>query len=317
MGTRPFLKSLIGGGLFLVAACAPDLPEVDAETSAFRAAPVAIVRSAALPIEEASGLGLTGRGRAARGLVIGDRDHAIVTFSLEASGPLRFERHDIRGAFAEQASQWEAVAGDASGRAFVLGEKQSKIWVVDASLREVTQTIDLVVPGGHPLAADWADDDNSRGEGLVLLANGHVLVAKEKKPPSLVEFAPRGETAEGFHSGLALGSRSFPLPPGRTTLEATKHWKLDGGDADQMGDISDLAVDAGELLLLSDQGRRIARVTGRLSPNEREVKVARSTKLPRRIDKPEGLVVVDGHPLVVTDGDDPRAEAFFELSALP
>ncbi len=46
----------------------------------------------------------------------------------------------------------------------------------------VVASIDLAVEGRGEIARAWSDPKGSRGEGIVLLPGGHLLVAKEKKP---------------------------------------------------------------------------------------------------------------------------------------
>ena len=61
------------------------------------------------------------------------------------------------------------------------------ITVGDPVTGRVTAQITLVVPDAAQLP--W-DDSGSRGEGLVLLSGGRLLVAKEKDPPAVIMFAP-------------------------------------------------------------------------------------------------------------------------------
>jgi len=60
---------------------------------------------------------------------------------------------------------------------FVLQEGTDRILVFDASLATLDGTITLSVPIDQPdFGAEWHKDPNSRGEGLLLLRNGHLLV---------------------------------------------------------------------------------------------------------------------------------------------
>ncbi|MCW5837565.1 MAG: SdiA-regulated domain-containing protein, partial [Labilithrix sp.] len=220
--------------------------------------------------------------------------------------------------FGERASQWEAVAGDGAGRVFVLAESTSTISVLAPDLARVTHRLRLAIPKEHPLASAWKADANSRGEGLVLLSNGHVLVAKEKRPSAVVELGPKGSAAEGFRPELALGDGAFPLPKeGDSELVPLKHWLLKDKDTRLIGDVSDLAVDAeGRLFLLSDQGRAVARVERVLDVDESKIDLKAVYALPPRVAKPEGLAFAHGQAFVATDGKDVDADALFGLEPL-
>lgn len=278
-----------------------------------------VVESRPLPIVEVSGLGQRRVDGATTYLAIGDSSPTIVTFAIGEDGDVSdVQAHDLTRLFGRNAPQWEAVAGDGAGRVFVLAESTSTIAVLDPRLENVTHTIRLEIPAPFPLASAWAADENSRGEGLVLLANGHVLVAKEKNPPAIVELGPRGAAPEGFRAELALGERAFSLPPsGESELVALKHWELKAKDAKPIGDISELTVDSdGRLYLLSDQGRAIARLERELDPAEDKIDVKALFALPSKVDKPEGLVFASDAPFVATDGKKVTADALYELEPL-
>jgi hypothetical protein len=279
-----------------------------------------VVESTALPIAEVSGLGQRRIGGAVEHLAAGDASRTIVTFRVEPSGrTTALAEHDLSGLFAGGASQWEAIAGDGDGRVFLLEEAGSRIEVLAPELDRVVHTIHLVVPPDHPLAARWSAEPNSRGEGIVLLANGHVLVAKEKSPPALIEFVPRGEAPAGYDPDHALGARPFPLASGAASeLVAAKHWLLKSKDEAAFPDLSDLATDGeGRLLLLTDEGRAIARIERRLDTGEERIDIKATFGLPGSLDKPEGLVFAAGSPFVATDAADVERTALHRITPLP
>ena len=278
-----------------------------------------VVEGRPLPIVEVSGLGQRRVDGATTYLAIGDSSPTIVTFAIGEDGDVsHVQPHDLTRLLGRNPPQWEAGAGVGAGRVFVLAESTSTIAVLDPRLEDVTHTIRLEIPPSFPLASAWAADENSRAEGIVLLANGHVLVAKEKNPPAIVELGPRGAAPEGFRPELALGDRPFSLPASRESeLVALKHWVLKAKDAKPIGDISELAVDGdGRLYLLSDQGRAIARLEGDLDPAEDKIDVKALFSLPPPVDKPEGLVFASGTPFVATDGKQVAADALYELEPL-
>lgn len=310
--------------VLLVVACGgaePSAENVEGAEANLTPTRVGSVESLPLPIAEVSGLGQRRVGSKTQYLAIGDASTSLITFSTAASGGqvTDIEQHDLSSLFHTRESQWESVAGDASGNVYLLAEAKSTITVVDKGLSSIMHTMKLTMPADHPLAGDWADDENSRGEGMVLLSNGHVILAKEKKPSALIEFAPRGEAPAGYNASLALGTRAFPLPSGATSeLVATKHWLLKDKDARWMSDVSDLSIDhENRLLLLSDQGRAIARIERTLSPDEDKIDIKVIFELPSHVDKPEGLTFANGKPVVATDGKNTSHDCLYELEALP
>jgi hypothetical protein len=60
------------------------------------------------------------------------------------------------------------------------------------------------VEGRGEIARLWSDPKGSRGEGMVLLPGGHLLVAKEKKPATLIELGPPQSRSRGLVRGGAL-----------------------------------------------------------------------------------------------------------------
>ena len=70
------------------------------------------------------------------------------------------------------------------------------VLVADTVTRDLRTEIHLTAPVGSVLDGQW-DDASSRGEGLVLLRGGRLLVAQEKRPRALIEFGPVGAGAEG------------------------------------------------------------------------------------------------------------------------
>jgi hypothetical protein len=62
-----------------------------------------------------------------------------------------------------------------------------------------------------------------------LLANGHILAVKEKNPPALIEFAPQGQSSQGFSMSSLKAFRQEGHPsklfvwPGLTEKKLTYH----------------------------------------------------------------------------------------------
>lgn len=276
-----------------------------------------------LPLVEISGLGQRKVGGRVEVLAVGDEDFTVVAGPLVAGEEsLDFRTVDLRGAVAggdpEAGSEWEAADGDSTGRVFILQESPGKVFVLDPSLERLETTVDLVLDLDEGPQLDWADSPNAQGEGLVLLQNGHVLVAKEKEPPLLMEFGTAREAAEGVEPRLLFStSTKFPAPTAtRSSFDLLSVWEVDSEAFTTIGDISDIAVGPDDLLyLLSDESRCIARLQQRADPESNSLRVTMMWEMPEDIEQPEGLVVVERQqellPIVAVDRDEPTQNLFF------
>jgi hypothetical protein len=126
----------------------------------------------------------------------------------------------------------------------------------------VVASIDLAVEGRSKIARAWSDPEGSRGEGMVLLLDGHLLVAKEKKPAALIEFGPPGSQSQGLVRGGALADgERWPIKKGHHRFVALAIWLPEKKLAKTCADFSDLAIGPdGCLYLLSDKSFTIARL---------------------------------------------------------
>lgn len=263
---------------------------------------------------ELSGLGVRKREGKLEVLAVGDSKRKIASADLSRL-PLSFVVHDSLES-AEAESQWEAVAGDSTGRVFALEENPGVIYVLDPELRKEEARITLDVSGPA-----WdVDDGNSRGEGLVLMKNGHLLVLKEKAPSELVEFGPKGESATGYFPGAGVSmSDAFPVPePDKRRYVVLKEWPIGDSSSKVAPDTSDLAVGPdGVLYVLSDQGRSVSSIEKSVGPDEKRFKLDTTWRLPSAITKPEGLAFLpDGRFLVASDEPGNGEKRLFLLSKL-
>lgn len=307
--------------LIAIAACADEdaVAVANGEGEELREGAIGVESRNTLPIAEASGLGRRRVSGKTSYLAVSDSSPVLVTFDVGPRGGISaVEKHDLGSLVGRGAQQWEAVAGDAAGNVFLLAEATDRITVIDSALRSVKHTFEISVPGSHPLGSAWKRDANSRGEGMVLLSNGHVLVAKEKDPVAILELAPAGSEAEGYSADLALGDRTFPLPRGSTSkLVPVHHWLLKDSQVRLASDVSELAVDVdGRLLLLSDQDRAVVRIERGLRADEDKADIKAVFKLPGAVDKPEGLVLADGIPIIAIDAKN-AGETLFRMQSLP
>lgn len=277
-----------------------------------------VPRSFALPVKELSGLcQVQDVGSGKRKIIaINDLDRRILSIDRESmeQGLLKFEEHDLAGwpgirkpgNDEKPDSQWEAVFADPSGRLYISNEEMGRIEIFDLKNNRVLGQVDFVIPAADPGMAEfkkaWDHDKSSRVEGFIILANGHILAAKEKNPPALIEFGPPGESAKGFLNGIqATGEQdeisnqllTWPgLEERKIKYEALKIWNP-AKDFPAELDLSELTLtEQGELALLSDRLRKIYVIGDKLAPRERVFNPKRIIDLPQVMEKPEGLVFV-------------------------
>lgn len=199
--------------------------------------------------------------------------------------------------------QIEAVCSDGEGRVLLLQEDPARVELLDWAEENVVATIDLAVEAGHPLSQAWLDPEGSRGEGVVLLANGHLLVAKEKDPPAFIEFGPAGATPAGCgrETMLAEGA-GWPIAPGHHTFVALDTWMPSDELLEASADFSDLEVGPDRhLYLLSDKSATICRLP-ELVPGTGHITLERAWSLGDIDGKPEGLTFTQhGRAIVALD----------------
>jgi hypothetical protein len=96
----------------------------------------------------------------------------------------------------------------------------------------------------------------------VLLPGGHLLVAKEKKPATLIEFGPPQSRSRGLVRGGALADgERWSIKKGHHRFVALAIWFPDKTLAKTCADFSDLEIGPdGCLYLLSDKSATIARL---------------------------------------------------------
>ena len=277
---------------------------------------LSVVRVEDVPIKEVSGVCLRRDADGVMALVaIGDRaaTAAWVVLPADDGGPLSWQVADLTGLpdaqLPAQDPQLEAVCADGAGRVLLLQETPPRAVLIDPSSRTVIATIDLVIAGGHPLADAWNDPDGSQGEGVVLLANGHLLIAKEKDPAAFIEFGPAGDAASGVVEGAVLADGvAWPIPTGGQTFVPLATWMPDAGLAATCRDFSDLEVGPdGRLYVLSDKSASLARLDP-LGPGGGGATAETAWDLGKLAGKPEGLAFTpNGRAIVALDTTKARA----------
>lgn len=274
-----------------------------------------VITPGRIDLDQVSALALRADGLVA----VGDEDFAVVTAPLDAGGIGAGTGHPVE-ALVEDAgpkSDWEAVATDGAGRVFVIQEGTATVTVLSADLTERLKTIELRAGDGPDhRARKLLDGDNRGAEGMLLLARGHLLAVKQRKPVLLVEFGPRHDVAHGFGSDAQLApGAAFALAG--TELFPLRSWKL--RDEDEVKSANDLAVDgAGRLHAISSKTRCIYE----LQPDGDEIVPAARWDLADDVGaskdrNAEGLAFdAHDHPIVALDVKDTDANVFV-LDQLP
>ena len=265
-----------------------------------------------IPVVEASDATTRRVGGVTRVLVVGDRDARIAASTYTpGTGLGDWDVLDLAGLpdwplDPAKPSQLEGVAADGGSLVALLREDPPVVLVADTQSRALLATISLVAPPWSALAGKW-DDPSSRGEGLVLLRGGRLLVAKEKRPRALIEFGPPGTRPRGLRRDDFLDpDESWDPPSGEVAYHALALWKLRGEAKKAIGDISGISVGPDRSLwLLSDRSAVVARLglDAGLPRGGGPIRTLDDVfGLPKGATKAEGIAVVEpGRALVVLD----------------
>lgn len=242
-------------------------------------------------------------------IAVGDAEAKIAWSSLSRGDGSEFDWHKksiakLSGSeLPKYDPQIEAVCADGIGRILLLQENPQRAEVIDLKSLEAVALIDLVVEGRDKIARAWRDPKGSRGEGVVFLPGGHLLVAKEKKPAVLIEFGPTHSRSRGLVRGGALADgKRWSIRKGRHRFVALAIWLPDKTLTKACADFSDLAIGPdGCLYLLSDQSATLARLDD-LPAGGGTAALRNAWPLGDLHGKPEGLAfTAQGHAIVGLD----------------
>jgi hypothetical protein len=286
---------------------------------------VKIRQKTALPLAEISALALRGgvEGKAQL-LAVGDGDFAVLSVELDNGRELAHTwRHELLLVLREaqidgtqidveskSGSGFEGVASDRTGTILLLQEEEARLLVMAPDLSRLLQVLELAVPVDHPeLGTAWHRKPNARGEGLLLLKQGHVLIAKQSNEACLIEFGSPTSSPIGISKKTILApGNSFERPAAeKSELVPLAVWPLTEDTKEALPTINDLALGPdGQVYALSAHAHTIARLQQHLKPGEHA-----NAKRTWRIDeglpggdeaRPEGLAFLpSGHPLVSID----------------
>lgn len=289
-----------------------------------------IVSKTKIPLTEISGIHL----RDKHIVIVGDTRAQLITATMKNLELTDVVTTDFTKAITEQfavctsekfkecrkqkntmTSQWEAVGSDGSGRFFLLNEQLSTIFVLNPTSQHIDSLINLdgFSPTSQSGQPNSKEESNALAEGFVLLNNGHILVVKERFPPSIVEFAPEGEVPKGYSPALQLKSADkFLVSSGKTTMKPLKVWLIPKEFG--MCDLSELADDQyGNLFVMSQKCRWIAQLDN-LNLASPELHFRGQWSMPAEIKHGEALAVIDSHTfLVANDRNSKKADNIFLL----
>ena len=255
-------------------------------------------------------------------LAVGDEDYAVVSTEIDDHrGTLvGTRRDDLRPVLRNtpidlrSGSGFEGVASDRDGTIVLLQEEQARLLLFAPDLTRLLHTLELAVPADDPvLNPAWHREPNSRGEGLLLLQHGHILIAKERNPPCLIEFGPPGDRPTGITADTVLApNEPFQRPDTtKTELVPLAVWQLNKATATTLPTINDLALGPDRrVYALSSHTQVIARLQQRLTPGDQAAATAAwqiTDEIPGgRNARPEGLTFLpSGRPVIGIDTEQP------------
>lgn len=223
----------------------------------------------------------------------------------------RIPLSECDGGSAAMFQSMEAVTVDGLGRLVVLTENPPRVALVDPSDRWVAACASLVVTGRFPKTRrTWGVDGAVKGEGIVLLRDGHLLVAKERSPAVWGEWGPESHFPVGLSPQTLLApDEGWPPPPDRLVL--LHRWTLQpdpGGET--ITDVSDMSVGPdGRVWVISDKDRRIGRLPEFMAPDTDTVNLDGVWALGGgKVKHPEGLAIgQDGTIYVARDTKKPKS----------
>jgi SdiA-regulated len=271
-------------------------------------------RTLDVPLREVSGICLLrGQNHRMSLIAVGDRAAMVACLALPpGDAPLDWRMTNVAkfpgSKLPKKDPQIEAISADGSGRVLLLQESPSRVELLDLEESRVVASIELVVEGDDSLARSWSHPKGSRGEGVALLPDGHLLVAKEKEPAALIEFGLPGSQPRGLARGGALGEGDrWPVTEGCRQFVALATWLPDKVLAETCVDFSDLEIGPdSSLYLLSDQSATIARLDD-LPAVGGTASLTAAWRLEDLKGKPEGLAFApDGRAIVALDKRKPR-----------
>ena len=270
-----------------------------------------------IPIAELSGVHLSQDGPNTKIMAIGDSTSKIgvlltntkknsVSHTIDFTQAIkdrfihckRFDSYGCSKVLNLLTSDWEALTIDGGENIFILQEFSSNIFVLDKSGETLISTIALDFSPIKKITSKY--NANSLGEGMILLKNGRLLVAKESQPAILIEFGPSESTkSRGISTDTVLEpSEQFKKISSKETFYPLNIWHFfPKGKCD----ISDLAWHQHRLFILSKKCKKIFMKNSPILEKDSSIQPDHYWDLPRKIRKPEALFVTTNHFFIGID----------------
>ena len=291
--------------LLFLSSCRSDIPE----------ASLKIIDSYKIPLREISGM--CWYKNKTQIAMIGDDSNEILLIDWPIQKEkLSLKRINIKGLSFDRG--FESIASDDSGRLFLLHEDRSQVFITDRKLEKIEFSIKLKISKQMNKELRWDEKKNSGPEGITLLRNGNILIAKEKKPQRLVEFSRGQSSAFGYETKLSLENGGvFPVEnlDSENTYYSVSAWKKDKGFKNLFKDVSGININKdNRLFLLSDKNHMIVDIGNSLKVNNSKVQIKKVFKLPSDFKKAEGMVIDNNNNVII--GVDTKSSTIDNLFVL-
>ncbi len=269
-----------------------------------------ILRTFSVPLREISGLGKSGThifavgdGEPLLGVLQFTGDELKLLRTINFTTPLwrnyflcpRPHNSICRSLAGIIDKQWEGLYYEAATDTLhVLQESTGSIFVFNRTMdRILSRTMLDFFPDRYEKSART---NNSLGEGFVPLADGRILVAKEKFPAAVIEFGAQDNAPQGYDPHRPPHPETYTETV--RTLYPRHYWHLPKS-ANEHCDLSDVVLDDdGALFGISQVCRRIYRFAA-LNPRTEQLQVTQSWQINSTIKAPEALLVISPHIFLV------------------
>lgn len=293
-----------------------------------------------IPLKEISGLVATQENEGYSFYAVGDKQAKVAKVKLSTKNKIKsHELYDFEDILIDKfhichsnlgtncrrmhdflTTDWEAITTDHKGNLFLLQEASGNIFVFNNELSKLKLLIHLNFDQ-YLKGSSYGYEQNSLGEGIILLKNGHFLIAKEKHPIALIEFGPKGDKAYGINKNTILPKEeTFSLPKelkGKKSIvfEQLKIWTM--GDRAKC-DASDLTTDSdGYLYVLSQKCKKIS-IYKSLSVDNNSLKPNHIYDIPRKIKNPEAITLLPNKNIVIgSDRKNKKSNIYLLKRPLP
>ncbi len=304
-----------------------------------------LVRKAKIDLKEISGLSLMNRqAESPQIIAVGDKEARLVFWGLDdwqteskSFTKLMIDHFSLCRDASERRCKkmldallrdWEAIAVDGNGQIFLVQEYSESLLVLSADLQRVVSIMNYSFDEALPSLKNAKKKfrSNAKGEGVILLKQGHFIVAKESDPPALVEFGPAGHEALGLSSQTLLApGEAFVLPQSpaqdsplaaavtRFDYRPLHVWSYEGRAGHAKCDISDLAVSPSGLLFLLSQSCGQLKLLQGLATSHSKLDVLASYNVSREVRNPEAIVALSDTEVIVASDTKKSGANVFQL----